>query len=159
MFRAWLFRLSVCLVTVWSTSFAFAGESNGDVSAEVKSSVSQSELLALLNAASAPGAELYADFCAACHQEEGQGVGEDFPALVPNAFVTGDKEEVIYLLLEGRSGMPTFIEDLTSEEMVEVINYIRNSWGNKAEKVTLEEVDLLRSEIEEEDDGYTREGE
>ena len=158
MLKALLFRLSICLLAVGVTSLSYAEEKHGDASASEKDVISAPQLLALLNAPSAPGSELYADFCAACHQEKGEGVGEDFPALAKNTFVTGDREELIYLLLEGRSGMPTFIEDLTSEEMVEVINFIRTSWGNKAPKVTLEEVDELRDEIEEEDDGYTREG-
>lgn len=103
---------------------------------------------------SANGAAIYTDFCEACHQVGGEGYEDIYPALLNNEFVLGDPEEVIYLMLEGRAGMPTFIADLEVEELTTIINYIRNSWGNAADEISQEEMDVAYDEIAEEDDGF-----
>lgn len=103
---------------------------------------------------SAEGAEIYTDYCEACHQVEGIGFEDVYPPLKDNVFVNGDPEELIYLLLEGRAGMPTFIADLEAEELTTIINYIRNSWGNASGEITQEEMDLAYEEIVEEYDGF-----
>lgn len=100
------------------------------------------------------GAEIYVDFCEACHQVGGEGYEDVYPALKDNAFVLGDPEEVMYLLLEGRAGMPTFIADLEVEQLTTIINYIRNSWGNAAGEISQDAMDAAYEEIAEEDDGF-----
>ncbi len=158
-----VFGLSACAE---EERTAHAGKPGNSSAVQKEKNISEPELVALISAANAAGmnangaagAELYADFCATCHQPKGDGVKDNFPALTKNVFVNGDAEEVIYLLLEGRAGMPTFIEDLSSKEMSDVINFIRTSWGNKATTVSEEEVEEPRAEIEEDDVGYSREG-
>lgn len=103
---------------------------------------------------SAEGAQIYTDYCEACHQVGGEGYEDIYPALKDNEFVNGDKEELIYLLLEGRAGMPTFISDLEVDQLTTIINYIRNSWGNASGEITQEEMDAAYDEIAEEDDGF-----
>lgn len=103
---------------------------------------------------SAEGAQIYTDFCEACHQPGGEGYEDIYPALKGNEFVLGDQEEVIYLLLEGRAGMPTFISDLEVDQLTTIINYIRNSWGNAAGEITQDDMDAAYAEIAEEDDGF-----
>ena len=103
---------------------------------------------------SAEGAAIYTDFCEACHQVGGEGYEDVYPPLKDNVFVLGDSEELIYLLLEGRAGMPTFIADLEVEELTTIINYIRNSWGNAAGDITQDEMNSAYDEIAEEDDGF-----
>lgn len=100
------------------------------------------------------GAQIYVDFCEACHQPGGEGFEDVYPPLKENVFVLGDKEELIYLMLEGRAGMPTFIADLEVEELTTIINYIRNSWGNAGGDVSFDEVDEAYQLIAEEDDGF-----
>lgn len=100
------------------------------------------------------GAAIYTDFCEACHQTGGEGFEDVYPPLKDNVFVLGDKEELIYLMLEGRAGMPTFIADLEVEELTTIINYIRNSWGNAGGEVSHDEVDEAYQFIAEEDDGF-----
>ena len=103
---------------------------------------------------STDGAQIYVDFCEACHQPEGVGFEDVYPALKDNVFVLGDKEELIYLMLEGRAGMPTFIADLEVDQLTTIINYIRNSWGNAGGEVEQAEVDEAYEFIAEEDDGF-----
>ncbi len=103
---------------------------------------------------SAEGAQIYTDFCEACHQPGGEGFEDVYPALKDNVFVLGDQEELIYLMLEGRAGMPTFIADLEVEELTTIINYIRNSWGNAGGEVPHDQVVEAYDFIAEEDDGF-----
>ena len=84
----------------------------------------------------------------------GEGYEDIYPALKNNALVLGDQEELIYLLLEGRAGMPTFIDDLEVMQLTTVINFIRNSWGNLAGKINHEQMNAAYEEIAEEDDGF-----
>lgn len=115
-----------------------------------------STLISVANAQdhSSEGAAIYTDFCEACHQVGGEGYEDIYPALKDNEFVLGDPEEVIYLMLEGRAGMPTFIADLEVEELTTIIDYIRNSWGNAAGDISQEAMDVAYEEIAEEDDGF-----
>jgi mono/diheme cytochrome c family protein len=83
-------------------------------------------------ASAAPGAQVYAENCAACHQPAGQGVKGAFPALAKSKFVTGDQTALVSTVLNGRGGMPAFNTDLTPEDLASVLTYIRASWGNKA---------------------------
>ena len=100
------------------------------------------------------GAQIYTDFCEACHQPGGEGFEDIYPALKGNEFVLGDQEELIYLMLEGRAGMPTFIADLEVDQLATIINYIRNSWGNAGGEVPHDQVEEAYQFIAEEDDGF-----
>ena len=100
------------------------------------------------------GATIYTDYCEACHQPGGVGYEDVYPALKENIFVLGDTEELIYLMLEGRAGMPTFIADLEVDQLTTIINYIRNSWGNAGGEVSHDDVDEAYQYIAEEDDGF-----
>lgn len=95
------------------------------------------------------GEELYKQYCASCHKPDGSGVHGVFPALKGSAVVNGSSQELIDLLLKGRKGkdgsaMPAF-SFLKDEEMRALINYIRNSWGNKAASVNKEIIFQKRS--------------
>lgn len=113
----------------------------------------------LLSTASAQGnseegASIYTDYCEACHQVGGVGFEDTYPALKDNIFVLGDTEELIYLMLEGRAGMPTFIGDLEVDQITTILNYIRNSWGNKASEIDPAAMKEAYELIVEEDDGF-----
>ena len=104
--------------------------------------MSKEELMAL-------GEKTYMGYCAACHQPTGMGIPGVFPALKGSAIVNGSSQELIDLLLKGRKGkdgsaMPAF-SFLKDEEMRALINYIRNSWGNKAASVNKEIIFQKRS--------------
>lgn len=100
------------------------------------------------------GTEIYVDYCEACHQPGGEGFEDTYPPLKDNIFVLGDTEELIYLMLEGRAGMPTFIADLEVDEITTILNYIRNSWGNAGGEIAHADVEEAYEFIAEEDDGF-----
>lgn len=94
------------------------------------------------------GEDVYAGYCAACHQLDGQGITNAYPALAGNAFVTvDDPSGLLQLIFTGRAGMPHFRDYLTEQEIAAVVSYVRNGWDNDASPVTLEEVQSVRAEI------------
>ncbi len=101
------------------------------------------------------GEKLYADYCAACHQRDGLGTGGRYPPLAHTDWVTGDKDRLITVILQGLEGrievegesyngvMPqhSFLSD---NEVAEVATYIRQNFGNNASSVMAEEVGAIR---------------
>lgn len=101
------------------------------------------------------GANLYKTHCQACHQVTGAGVGTAFPPLVGSEWVLGDGETVAAIVLHGISGeievsgktykgvMPPFKSRLSAEDVAAVATYVRTSWGNQAEPVSIELVESV----------------
>jgi cytochrome c oxidase subunit 2 len=93
------------------------------------------------------GEKIYAANCVACHQASGQGMpAMKAPALAGNKLVTGEEQEPIDTLLNGRpnTAMQPFAQTLSDAEIAAVITYLRNSWGNKASDVQPAEVKARR---------------
>ena len=96
------------------------------------------------------GQEIYSAQCQSCHMENGEGIEDVYPPLAKSDYLMDDKERSIRQVIHGLSGeikvngrtydgfMSGF--DLTNEEVSDVLNFIRNSWGNKGGAVTPEEV-------------------
>ncbi len=89
-------------------------------------------------------AKAFGDNCAACHQENGQGIEGAFPALAGDKFVLGPPDEAIRVVLDGRGGMPSFRGDLTDAQIAATLTHVRTSWGNKASPVDSTAVAALR---------------
>jgi mono/diheme cytochrome c family protein len=106
--------------------------------------------------ASAEGALVYLDNCAACHRPDGRGYDRVFPALAGNPVVeAASPESVISIILRGsttpRTGatpaqftMPAFAWRLSDVEVLQVANFVRSSWGNRGTPVRLQDVGRLR---------------
>ena len=91
------------------------------------------------SAAMTSGAHVFLTHCAMCHQVDGKGVANVIPALDGNGMVTAygpqDVLRVIYGGLEARGPfamMPGVGSAMTDQEIVDVTNYVRQSWGNGA---------------------------
>lgn len=92
--------------------------------------------------------------CAACHQANGQGLPNAFPPLAGSDFLMKDKKRAIRIVSEGYQGpievngqkfdgvMPAL--GLSNEDIANVLTFVRNSWGNKGDLVTPEEVQAER---------------
>jgi mono/diheme cytochrome c family protein len=85
------------------------------------------------------GASLYMDHCSACHQSGGRGMSGIFPPLAGNgAVIARDPGNVLQAILNGipmQNGyvaMPTFASQLNDQQIADIANYVRNSWGNTA---------------------------
>lgn len=103
----------------------------------------------------ARGKEVYGSYCITCHMEKGEGIEGVYPPLAKSDYLMADKKRSIAITLKGYTGeikvngvtyngeMTSF--DLTDQEASDVLNYIRNSFGNKGEAVKPEEVKALRN--------------
>ncbi len=100
------------------------------------------------------GSNLYAAHCQSCHMAEGAGIPSVFPPLAKSDYLEKNVEASILIVLNGGSepmtvngveynGMMTAL-DLTDQEVADVMNYIKNSWGNKAPMVKPQDVRNLR---------------
>ena len=82
----------------------------------------------------AKGEQVYQTACSACHQANGQGIPNVFPALAGSALATtGAIEEHADTVVNGRAGtaMQAFGAQLDDVELAAVITYTRNAWGNE----------------------------
>ena len=80
----------------------------------------------------AKGETVYATACAGCHQLDGEGVPHNFPAIKASLVATGDLEQHLQLVLNGRAGtaMRAFAQQLSDVELAAVMTYQRNAFGN-----------------------------
>ncbi len=98
------------------------------------------------------GQAVFEAFCVTCHQAGGQGVEGVYPPLAGSDYLLGKREASIRGVKYGQRG-PMVVNGVTydntmmpmglsDQEIADVMNYVRNSWGNQAEgaPVTPEEV-------------------
>jgi mono/diheme cytochrome c family protein len=90
------------------------------------------------------GAAIYAHACIACHETDGSGAPRIYPPLPGNANLqSADPTSTLRIMLDGaqsvttprapNSGsMPAYAKQLSDQQIADVTNYIRNSWGNAA---------------------------
>mgnify|MGYP006208142369 FL=1 len=102
-----------------------------------------------LKASIARGEKIYTTQCASCHMAEGEGIAEVFPPLAKSEYLN-DKNRLIKVVLQGVRG-PMKINGieynsempgvkLTDQQVSDVLNFIRNSWGNKAAPILPAEI-------------------
>jgi cytochrome c oxidase subunit 2 len=81
----------------------------------------------------ARGEKVYAANCVACHQANGKGVPNAFPALDGSKIVNGTIAENLAIVVKGKAGtaMLPFGKQLSATDIAAVVTYIRNAWSNK----------------------------
>jgi mono/diheme cytochrome c family protein len=104
----------------------------------------------------AAGEDLYKKNCADCHGKHGEGHEPEAPPLAGNRGVTMTSgiNPIRIVLFGGYTpgttgnprpfGMPPYSLTLTDEQIAEVLNYVRTSWGNGASPLRGEEVGANR---------------
>src|SRR5271170_867004 len=110
--------------------------------------------------ASKPGARVYLDNCAACHRPDGVGYEQVFPRLAGNPVVqAGNAQSLVSIVLDGSQTprtartpaqftMPGFAWRLSDKDVVDVVNFVRTSWGNSASPVSSAEVTKIRESLQ-----------
>jgi alcohol dehydrogenase (quinone), cytochrome c subunit len=134
---------------------------NSDEKPATRFAYDATEHLALKNGdASKPGAMIYLNNCAACHRPDGVGYEQVFPRLAGNPVVqAGNPQSLISVVLDGsqtprtartpaRFTMPRFAWRLSDKDVVDVVNFIRTSWGNRASPVSPAEVAKTRESLQ-----------
>jgi mono/diheme cytochrome c family protein len=96
------------------------------------------------------GKDIYIANCLTCHLDRGEGIEDVYPPLAKSDYLMADKKRSIQQVLYGASGEMKVIGktysgemsgfDLTDQQTSDVVNYIRNSFGNKGSAVTPDEV-------------------
>jgi nitrite reductase (NO-forming) len=100
------------------------------------------------------GAIVFKTNCAACHQQNGQGIPHAFPPLAGSDFLMADKKRSIKIVKHGLEGPVTVNGNtynsvmpalgLSDDDVASVLTFVRNSFGNKGDGVTLEEVKSIK---------------
>ena len=100
------------------------------------------------------GKDIYLSYCLSCHLEQGEGIESLYPPIANSDYLMKDKKRSIHEILYGLDGeikvngisyniaMSGF--DFNDQQTSDVLNYIRNSFGNKGEAVTPDKVKSLR---------------
>ncbi len=86
------------------------------------------------------GTALYDSHCAMCHQKTGEGMTGKVPPLAGNPTVEAtDPYNILSVVLQGvhaRDGylaMPSFANELSNQDISDIANYVRITWGNRSE--------------------------
>ncbi len=123
-------------------------------------SKSSPEVAALGADALARGQALYIDNCIACHMDDGRGVARVFPPLAGSSSIQADDAgTVVHVVLSGSRmaapasrptglAMPAFGWKFDDAQMVDVVNYIRHAWGNRASTIDADLVRAVRKDIQ-----------
>jgi len=102
--------------------------------------------------------DVYEINCSACHGTHGEGIEGAVPAFAGNSQILGDPTNLVHALLEGSravstkydptgAGMPSFAWKFSDKDLAEILDYIRNSWGNRAAPVPVGDVTKLRGSL------------
>lgn len=106
-----------------------------------------------------PGGLGYAQFCADCHRNDGQGVPGIFPPLSGNhALSAQDPATLTHITLTGWQSvvtqtrprsfyMPSFAR-LTDAELAQILSFVRASWGESAPPVTEKQIATARRKLD-----------
>ncbi|MBD8150962.1 cytochrome c [Pseudomonas fluorescens] len=103
-----------------------------------------------------PGDHTYATRCASCHGLDGKGQPEWMPPLAgATSALARESASAINITLNGSQRvvaaglpdayrMPAFREQLSDQEIAEVLTYMRSNWGNHGDAIDAQAVSKLR---------------
>ena len=100
------------------------------------------------------GEAVYKAKCMICHQKNGEGRKGVFPPLAGSDYLFADNKRAIREIIHGLSGEITvngtvydgvmLPQGLSDTEVLDVVNYILNAWGNEGGTVTIDDVKAQR---------------
>jgi mono/diheme cytochrome c family protein len=99
------------------------------------------------NFALSGGEAIYHGICQGCHMADAKGAegAGRYPALASNPRLAG-ADYVVHLVLKGQKGMPGFADNLSDQQIADVVNYVRGNFGNRFDgAVTAAEVKKARA--------------
>ncbi|KAF1307395.1 alcohol dehydrogenase [Pseudomonas sp. SG-MS2] len=107
-----------------------------------------------------PGAHTYVTRCATCHGLDGKGQAEWMPPLAgATSALAKENASAINITLNGSQRivaaglpdayrMPAFREQLSDQEIAEVLSFVRSTWGNHGGAVDAQAVSKLRGDTD-----------
>jgi cytochrome c551 len=105
------------------------------------------------------GEQLYVKNCSNCHQKNGTGLGLIYPPISGSDYLLQNRNEVLCLLRNGKSGelivngksfnkeMPA-MPLLSDLEIAEIATYIYNSWGHEEGLIEVSEVSAVLAQCD-----------
>ncbi len=109
------------------------------------------------------GAAIFQSVCQTCHGSDGNGIKSLAPPLNNSEWVTGNKNKLIPIVLFGLTGpikigdklyespeingdMPGIGQnsEFSDEDIAQVLNYVRNSWNNKAPNIMAKDISAIK---------------
>jgi len=101
------------------------------------------------------GKEVYTTYCMNCHLEDGSATPDLYPPLAKADYLKKTADTLINVILKGQTGEVVVNDQkyndemlaqnyLSDEQIADVLNYIRNSWGNKMPAITPPQVKAMR---------------
>jgi alcohol dehydrogenase (quinone), cytochrome c subunit len=107
-----------------------------------------------------PGSAVYASDCASCHGFDAKGFSPYMPSLAGNPVVLDDDPSSLINLMLNASiplvvdgtpdayRMPQFRQQLSNQDLADVLTFVRSGWGNQAPAVTAAQVAKLRKKTD-----------
>jgi mono/diheme cytochrome c family protein len=92
------------------------------------------------------GEQLFSGVCRGCHMTDGKGaVGAGtYPSLAGNRNLEASGYP-IYIIVNGRRGMPPLGSMMSNEQVAAVVNYLRTHFGNNyRDEVVADDVKVMR---------------
>ena len=150
-------RLTIKIMTILAMMISMVACGGGDKPAEnkttpaPKTSAQDDEMAARLK----NGKKLYIMHCSACHMPKGDGIPGLNPPLIETDWVTGDKDRMIGIVLNGLTeeievngqkypGPMAALPYLKDIEVADILTYVRERFGKGASTVSPEEVAKVR---------------
>lgn len=115
--------------------------------------------LAATETAMKQGANVYSANCSACHNSDGKGISGLAAGLADNpALQSLNAQTLMTTVLQGGRGavtldnptsgaMPSFAWKLSDQQIASLLTYIRNTWGNAAPAVNVDQVAQVRKDL------------
>jgi cytochrome c oxidase subunit 2 len=94
------------------------------------------------------GEQLFKNNCMACHQQDGRGIPDVYPALDDSEVVRGSADDVALVALIGRGDMPSFRGSLSAEDLAAIVSYVRSAWSNDGGPITAARVAQLSDSLD-----------
>jgi len=102
------------------------------------------------------GLAVYSRTCIACHQPTGKGLPPVFPSIAETPIVVGNPELPIKFILQGLMGPITVggmtynsvmppVAGVSDGDIADVLTYVRQSFGNKGNPVSVDQVKAVRT--------------
>ncbi|MEP7253901.1 MAG: c-type cytochrome, partial [Ginsengibacter sp.] len=120
------------------------------------------------------GAALFQSVCQTCHGADGNGITGLAPPLNNSNWVQGDKNKLLPIILFGLTGPVKVADKLygppeingdmpgiggnkeySDEDISQVLNFVRNSWNNKAEKISESDISDARNKYKDRQKSFT----
>jgi len=84
------------------------------------------------------GQALYNQYCSNCHMDNGEGLGQIYPALSKSSYLSTEQSSLVCLIRHGKKSteietvyMPAN-DNLSDIDMINLINFLSYKWGENA---------------------------